>query len=147
MGQGVRERQSSLIWVQGLVCGALVAVAMPLALMLAVLLAPTAAAAMFDRQPGRPSVRAVLLCGLSACVYPLRRLWVGEHTLAASLAILGEPGVIALTWAAAAGGWILAELAPLGLSLALEAASRARAVRLRTRRERLLEEWPRLKGD
>jgi hypothetical protein len=147
MSQGVRERGSSLIWVQGLVCGALVAVATPLALMLAVLLAPAAAAALFDHQPGRPSVRAVLLCGISACVGPLRRLWLGEHTIAASLGILGGPGVIALAWSAAAGGWILAELAPLGLSLVLEAASRAQAVRLRARRERLLEEWPGLKGE
>ena len=147
MSQGVRERGPSLIWLQGLLCGALVAVATPLAMMLAVLLAPVAAAAMVDRQPGRPSVRAVLLCGISACVQPLRRLWVGEHTIAASLAIVGDPRVIALAWAAAAGGWMLAELAPLGLSLALEAGNRARAVRLRARRERLLEEWPGLKTD
>jgi hypothetical protein len=146
MSQGVHERQSPLIWVQGLLCGALVAVAAPLALILAILLAPAGFAALFDHQPGRPTVRAVLLCGISACVHPLRRLWVGEHTIAASLAILGDPRVIALAWAAAAGGWLLAELAPLGLSLALEVANRSRAAGLRARRERLLEEWPGLKS-
>ncbi len=145
MTERVPERESSLIWLQGLLCGALVAVATPLALMLAVLLAPAGAAMMFDRLPGRPTVRAVLLCGISACMQPLHRLWAGEHTIAASLAILGEPRVIALAWTAAAGGWMLAELAPLALSLALEAANRTRAARLRARRERLLEEWPGLK--
>jgi hypothetical protein len=145
MSQGIGERQSSLIWVQGLLCGALVAVATPLAVMLAVLLAPAGFAAMFDHHQGRPTVRAVLLCGISGCMDPLHRLWAGEHTIAASLAILGQPRVIALAWAAAAIGWVLAELAPLGLSLALEAANRTRAARLRTRRERLLDEWPGLK--
>lgn len=57
-----------------------------------------------------------------------------------------DPRVIALAWAAAAGGWMLAELAPLGLSVGLEAANRARAARLRARRERLLEEWPGLRA-
>ena len=147
MSEAGGRRRASLTWVQGLLCGALVAIAAPLALMLVVLLAPVVVAAMFDHQPGRPGVRAVLLCGLAGCVQPLHRLWAGEHTIAASLAILWQPRVIALAWAAAAGGWMLAELAPLGLSLAMEAANRAQARRLRARRERLLEDWPGLKSE
>jgi len=69
------ERQRSLAWLQGLVVGALVALATSTALLLAVLLAPAMVAFIFDRAPGRPVARSVALCGMAACVGPELALW------------------------------------------------------------------------
>ncbi|HSU06872.1 MAG TPA: hypothetical protein VLI93_14995 [Acetobacteraceae bacterium] len=146
-GKATAERGASTIWLQGLLCGALAALATPLALLLLVLLAPSVAAALLERQPGRPATRTLLLFGLSASISPARRLLAAGDTMAASLGLLSEPNVLAAAWSAAAGAWMLAELSPLGLALALDASARARAARLRARRERLLEDWPGLNPD
>lgn len=143
--QGAKDRGPSLIWLQGLLCGALAAVATPLALLLGVLLAPAAVAAMLEAQPGRPASRSLLLFGLSASVGPVRRLWAQGDTMGSSLGLLSDPRVLVVAWGAAAAAWVLFELAPMGMSLALAGASHARAKRLRTARERLLEEWPGLR--
>ncbi len=131
-----------MIWVQGLLCGAVVALAPPLALLLAVLLAPAAVVVTLEADAGRPTSRSLLLFGLSASVDPVRRLWGAGDTIGASLRLLGEPRVLAIAWGAAAGAWVLTELTPAAVGLVLDAAGRSRAARLRARRERLLQDWP-----
>ncbi|MGH7043439.1 MAG: hypothetical protein ACREFY_15115 [Acetobacteraceae bacterium] len=131
----------SLAWAQGLLCGALIAMAPALAVLLAVLLLPSLLALALERSSGRPVLRSVALCNASSCVAPVRVLWAGGHGLAAALALLGDPRLLATAWAAGAAGWLLAELCPLGLRLVLEAAAAAQAGRLRARRGRLTEEW------
>lgn len=135
-GQG-----ASLLWLQGLLCGALVALAGSVALLLAILLAPAGLAAMFDRQPGKPTARSMLMCALGACVEPVGRLWSSGQSLSQALALATEPRVIGIAWGAAAGGWILSEVAPLAVRLALDVSARSRVARLRARRERLAEAW------
>jgi hypothetical protein len=131
----------SLAWVQGLLCGALVAMAPALAVLLGVLLAPSLLALALERSSGRPVLRGVALWNASACVSPVRVLWSGGHGLGAAMALLGDTRLLATAWAAGAMGWLLAELCPLGLRLALDATAAAQAARLRARRARLAGEW------
>lgn len=136
-----RQRQHSLIWLQGLGCGALVTLATPTALLLGVLLAPAIAAVVFDREPGRPRVRSIALCAMAASVEPLRTLWTSGHNLATASALLGNLQVVGTAWSAAAVGWLLAELMPLAVRVVLEAFSATQASRLQAERARLIDAW------
>ena len=136
-----QPRQHSLVWLQGLLCGALVALATPTALLLGVLLGPAMLALILDRQQGRPRARSIALCSLAASIDPLRALWMTGHSIATATALLGNMRTIGLAWSAAAAGWLLAEVAPIAVRVVLEALSASRAARLRAERARLTEEW------
>jgi hypothetical protein len=136
-----RQRQYSLIWLQGLLCGALATLATPTALLLAVLLAPAIVAMLFDREPGRPRARSIALCGMAASVDPLRALWTSGHSIEVASALLGNLQIVGTAWSAAAGGWLLAEIMPLAVRAVLEALSIARTSRLQAERARLIEAW------
>lgn len=138
---GRRRRGLSLAWVQGLLCGALVALLPAVAVLLGALLAPALLALWLDDQAGRPRARAIGLCNLSACVPPMRALWSAGHSVNASLMLIASPRVIGTAWGAGAVGWLLVELAPIGMRALVEALSAARAARLRTRRAALLDQW------
>lgn len=134
------------MWIQGLLCGGLVAMLPPTALLLGVLLGPAMLALFLDPSPGKPIARSVLLCTLAACVKPVRMLWVAGHGMAASMALATDPDIIGTAWAAAAAGWLLAELAPIGVRVVLEGVSLRQAAQLRVMRAALAEEWG-LDGD
>ncbi len=136
-----RQRQHSLTWLQGLLCGAMATLATPTALLLGVLLAPALLAIMLDREPGRPRARAVGLCSAAAAVEPLRMLWTTGHSMAATTALLGTPRIVGTAWAAAAAGWLLAEATPVAVRAVLDAISMTRAARLRAERAKLAEAW------
>ena len=138
---GPKPRQHSTIWLQGLLCGAMVTLATPTALLLGVLLGPALLAIVLDREPGRPRARSIALCSMAAAVIPLRTLWTAGHNMATATALLGDFQILATAWSAAAGGWLLAEAVPIAVRAALEAMSIARAVRLRSERVRLVEAW------
>ncbi len=135
------HRQHSLVWLQGLACGAVVALATGSALLLGVLLGPGLLALVLDREPGRPVARSVLLCGLAACVQPLYALWSNGQGVATAVALLGDLQVVGTAWSAAAAGWLLAELAPLASRLVLEVLAQSRAASLRAEREALEKAW------
>ena len=134
-----KEKGRSLIWLQGLACGAAAAVAPRQSAMIAVLLAPAVVALILDRLPGRPVGRAVLLCGAAACVGPVMVVW--QLGNAAGFALLADPGFFGSTWVACAGGWLLTQILPFGIRGILEALSLSRAARLRAERERLIRAW------
>jgi hypothetical protein len=138
---GAHPRQHSMVWLQGLLCGAMAMLAPPTALLMGVLLGPAVLALVFDRQPGRPRARSIALFGMAASVEPLRTLWVNGHTMSVVGALLGNLHVVGTAWAAAAAGWLLAEAAPIAVRAALEALSISRAARLRAQRSQLAEEW------
>lgn len=131
----------SLAWAQGLLCGALVAMAPALAVLLGVLAAPVWLGFALERAAGRPVLRCVALCTAAACVGPVRAFWSGGHGMGAALALVTDGRVVAATWGAGAAGWVLVELCPLGARLALEATTQARIVRLRARRTQLAKAW------
>src|SRR5579872_1024082 len=110
-GSATQPKQRSLVWLQGLLCGAVATLATPTALLLGVLLAPALLALMIDRQPGRPKARSIALWSMAASVAPLRALWIAGHTMAGAAALAGNLRVVITAWSAAAAGWLLAELA------------------------------------
>ena len=129
------------MWIQGLLCGGLVAMLPPTALLLGVLLGPALLGLFLDAQPGKPVARSVLLCTLAACVKPVRMLWASGHGMAASMALASDADIVGTAWAAAAAGWLLAELAPVAVRVVLEGLSLRQAARLRAIRAELAEEW------
>jgi hypothetical protein len=135
------QRQHSMVWLQGLLCGALVMMAPPTALLMAVLLGPAILAALLDGQPGRPKARSIALFGMAASVDPIRTLWASGHTMPAAAALLGNLHVLGTAWAAAAAGWLLVEAAPVAVRATLETLSVSRTARLRVLRAKLAEEW------
>jgi len=128
-------------WLQGLVCGAVVTLATPTALLGVLLLAPALVAFLLDTAPGRPAARPMLLWGLAASVRPMVALWTGGHTNGHALELAGDVGVLATAWAAQAGGWLTACILPLFINVALDAAAATQAARLRHARFRHEEEW------
>jgi hypothetical protein len=134
-------RQHSLIWLQGLLCGAMATLATPTALLLGVLLGPALLAVVLDHQPGRPRARSIALCGMAAAVSPLQILWTTGHTIATATALLGNLRIVGMAWSAAAAGWLLAEITPIAVRAALEGLGIARAARLRAERAKLVETW------
>ena len=129
------------MWMQGLLCGGLVALLPPTALLLGALLGPALVALFLDGQPGKPIARSVLLCTLAACIKPVRMLWAAGHGMAASIALATDADIVGTAWAAAAAGWLLAEMTPLAVRVVLEALSLSQAARLRARRAAVAEEW------
>ncbi len=140
-GTAKQPRQHSLIWLQGLLCGALVTLATPTALLLGVLLGPALVAVALDREAGRPRARSIVLCSMAAAVGPLRTLWTTGHSMATATALLGNFQVLGTAWIAAAAGWLFAEVTPIAVRGVLETLSMARAARLRVERARLAEDW------
>jgi len=130
-----------MIWLQGLVCGGVVTLATPSALLGGVLLMPALLAWRLDREAGRPVARAVLVCALAGAIHPLVRLWLGGHSLVLATLLLSDPRTYMAPWGAGAAGWMLAELSPLGLRMVLEFLAITRAARLRSQRAQLEREW------
>lgn len=131
----------SLVWVQGLICGGLVAWLPATATLGAILLAPGLIAYFADRGPSRPMGRAVLLFGATIVPHSLIALWHAGNGIAASLGMAGDMRRVALAWSIQAGGWLLVELAPVLARLVLDAKAQARIAILRRRRVRLEDEW------
>jgi hypothetical protein len=140
-GQAVPPKAKSFLWLQGLVCGALATMATPTAVVLGVLMLPAIIANLTETAPGKPLTRVLALFGAAAIVGPLATLWTSQHTLGGAMALVEDPAVLSLSYAAAGAGWLLAELVPVAVRSTLEAAARTKAARLRAARARLQEEW------
>ena len=140
-GRAAAKPGRSLVWLQGLACGALATLATPLAVLLGALLLPGLCVLLIDRMPGRPVARTMLLCGAAASVAPAWHLWDHGLTMENSLDLLSDVLTVGLAWAATAAGWLIAEVAPICVSLALEATSKRRDGELRAARARFEAEW------
>lgn len=136
-----QPRQHSLVWVQGLLCGALVTLATPTALLLGVLLGPAMIAVVLDSEPGRPTGRSVALFSMAASVAPLKALWTTGHTMRGALNLVGSLDLVATAWSAAAAGWLMAQILPIAMRTVLEALGTARSARLRAERAKLVADW------
>ena len=135
------RRGGSLLWLQGLACGVLATFALPVALFAVALLAPAVLAATVDRTPGRPVARSTLLAGAAASLHPVVLLWQQGHDLGSVLALLAEPGVLPLSWAACAAGWLMAQTAPVLIATGMNARTNARIALLKAARRRCEAEW------
>jgi hypothetical protein len=140
-GRGSARRPGSTLWLQGLACGALVALATPVAALAALLMVPSLGAFLLEHPASRVAARVALLCGLAAAAAPLAALWQSGQGVSAAVAVASDTGVLSFCWAAQAAGWLLAHLAPLLTRLALEWHATALAARLRGERARYEAEW------
>ena len=131
----------SLLWLQGLLCGGLVTLATPTALLVGVLFLPAIIAITMDRQPGKPIARSVALFGFCGIVGPVISLWLAGHTIPIASTLAMDMNNVLLAWGAAATGWVLAELSPIAVRAVLEALALSRAARLRAERVRYEAEW------
>jgi hypothetical protein len=134
-------RTGSLLWVQGLICGAMLAFATGAALLLGILLAPAGVALLADTQPGRPVARAVALGCSAFALGPVWRLWSAGGTMQAALDALATPSALIGPWLAGACGWALCELLPVLVKVALDARAAARIAALRAEEARFRAEW------
>jgi len=134
-------RGGSYGWLQGLVCGAVMAFATPVAVLVGVLLMPALAAILFDKQPGRPVARAVALGGVAFTLAPLWHLIEGGGGVAAALDVLADPAVTAPAWLAGASGWALCELLPVLLRGVASMNAQARLAALEAEEKALRAAW------
>jgi hypothetical protein len=128
-------------WLQGLVCGAVLAFATPVAVLAGVLLMPALVASLFDKRPGRPVARAVALGGAAFTLAPLWHLLQGGGGVAAALDVLADPAVTAPAWLAGASGWALCELLPVLLRGVAAMNAQARLAALEAEEKALRAAW------
>jgi len=130
---------SSLVWVQGLACGGMAALA-PLAMaQVAALLAPALVALMIDKRPGKPVARVMLLFALAASVEPIRVAWATGTGPTMDRVL--DPTAAMGAWLAAGAGWLLAQVVPLFVGAVVDATHRRRAEQLRGQRVALVRTW------
>ena len=131
----------SVVWLSGLACGVLAAILPGIATVAAGLLAPGVVALRLDREPGRPVARTVLTCGLAGCVHPVITLWNTGQSFETAIVIVTDPTTIGIAWSAAGAGWLLTQIVPLVVRVALEAVALGQSTRLRAARSRIAEAW------
>lgn len=136
-----KQRGAAGIWLVGLICGAVIALATPYAVLAGVLLAPGLLLVLLDSQPGRPVAVPVLMIGAATIVRPVMALWAAGGQMDPALALAGDPRGVATSWAFQGLGWLVIELGPPLIRLALEGTAQARALRLRHVRAQIEAEW------
>ncbi len=141
MAKAAGSRGAAAIWLGGLVCGAVVALATPYAVLAGAALAPGVLVLLLEGAPGGPWARPVLTIGVATLVQPALSLWAAGHQMAAALALAGDPHGLAASWAWQGLGWLLLEIGPPLIRLALDGTARARATRLLADRARIEAEW------
>ena len=130
---------SSLVWVQGLACGGMAALAPMTMAQVGLLLAPALLALMMDKRPGKPVARVMLLFALAASVEPIRVAWATGTGPTLDRVLDPTPAMGA--WLAAALGWLLAQVVPLFVGAVVDAAHRSRSEQLRATRVDLVRTW------
>jgi hypothetical protein len=128
-------------WLQGLACGAMLAFAPSLALLLGVLLAPAMVGMVLDRRAGRPVARAVFFTGAAFTLAPVWHLYQGGANMAAAMDLLSAPAVLAPAWLAGASGWALCEVLPVILRGAADMNATTRIAALKLEAKALSETW------
>jgi hypothetical protein len=111
------------------------------AVLIALLLAPGIGAWLLEREPGRPAARVALLCGAAMAVSPLVALWESGAGVGGAVTAASDAAALAGCWAAQAAGWLMAQLAPVLVRVALDAHALANMARLRGERGRYEAEW------
>ncbi len=134
-------RRRPWLWLQGLICGAVMALVPATAVMGLALLAPGLVAYALEETAGRPVSRSMLLLGAAAAFAPLRTLWDAGNTLEAAMSIVTDPVRLGMAWVAAGVGWMLSELTQLVGREVLEVLARHRAATLQQERAALEAEW------
>jgi len=133
--------KASVLWLQGLGCGALLAFAPALAVLLVVLMAPASACLAADLQQGRGTTRSVAIaCGAGALA-PAWRLWLAGDRMESVFVLLSDPLTLAFAWGGGACAWALCQVIPAVLQSVWSVRETTRAHRIEAEMARLREEW------
>jgi hypothetical protein len=138
LGRGVN---GLIILLMGLALGGLIALSPDIALPLVVLLLPGLLVLILDRTPGCAAARAILLFQAAACVRPVMEAWYRCAGIDGCMGYLAEWPTVLRAWLAAAAGWVLIQLLPLGLKVLEDHRLRVRRTVLVARRKALADEW------
>jgi hypothetical protein len=136
-----RQLAGLIVLLLALAGGALIAMSPDIALPLAVLLLPGLIALMFDRSHGCGVARAILLFQGAACVHPVMGAWYRCAGIDGCMGYLADWQSILPAWLAAAAGWTMSQVLPLGLKMLDDYRLRYRGAALAARRQALVEEW------
>ncbi|MFQ5971024.1 MAG: hypothetical protein ACE5Q3_01745 [Alphaproteobacteria bacterium] len=140
-----REASGGRVVGYGLLCvAALTLVFAPPIFIVAVAgMAPTAAAYVTDREPGRYAVISVGAMNFVGVAPFLGEAWAGTRTFHAAFALLSDPLTWLTMYGAAALGWALLAVMPCVAAAYLRIALEARRQRLLGRQAALVDEWGR----
>lgn len=139
-GAPVRAK-GSLLWLQGLVCGAILTFAPASAVMLGVLLAPAFLCLAADTEPGRGVTRAVTLACMAGALSPIWHLWMAHDSMEAAVVLLCDPMSLTMAWGAGACAWALCQVVPVLLQAVWNMRETIRAHAIEAELKRLREEW------
>ncbi len=123
------------------VCVALLAAALPTALMLAISLLPMICAFAIDRTPGRYATISVGMLNFAGTWPFLIKLWTSGHTVVNAMKIVLDPFAWLVIYSAAAVGWLLYFSFPSCVSLCMSMFAGHRITQLRQNQKKLIEEW------
>lgn len=141
-GRRREDRRTPLgFWGLGVATGAVLGVALPTGLLLAIGLLPSAIALATDRSAGRATARTVLAFNLAGLLPALRSLWLEGHTLITLAALLGRTEALPLAYTAALVGFLLPQVLSWAVLAVLEARAYGAVQALEQRRAALREIW------
>lgn len=140
-GPSGTPRRAGAIWLVGLVCGAVIALATPYAVLAGAVLVPGLLVMLLDTGPERSMATPVLTIGVATLVQPALSLWAAGHQMSAAVAIATDPRSIAACWAWQGLGWLVMELGPPLIRITLDGTAKARTLHLRHQRAQLEAEW------
>lgn len=129
------------MWLQGMICGAVLTFATPSAFLAATLLLPALITLIFERGPSRKMSRAVALACSSFAYAPLWQLWADGETMPAALKQITDLNVVCPAWIAGAFAWGICEILPVGLRITAELQAKARLAALRAEEANLRATW------
>jgi len=129
------------MWLQGMICGAVLTFATPSAFLAGVLLLPALVTLVIDRAPARKMTRAVALACSAFAYAPLWQLWVDGETMGLALKQILDPSVVCPAWLAGAFAWGVCEILPVGLRIMAEIRAKSRLAALRAEAEALRAAW------
>mgnify|MGYP005837080871 CR=1 FL=1 len=128
-------------WGLGVATGAVLGIALPTGLLLAIGLLPAAVALAVDRSAGRGTARTVLALNLAGLLPSLRALWLEGHDLMTLASILTRMEALPLAYAAGVTGFLLPQVLAWAVLAVLEARAYGTVQALEQRRAALRETW------
>lgn len=141
----VRKRRASMPIKQQLLltgfCVALLAAALPTALLLSLALLPAICALLVDRGQGRYAALSVGALNIAGTWPFLLKLWSTGHSVANAMKIIMDPFAWLIIYSAAAVGWVVYLSFPSFVSVCMSFFSGHRLTQLRQHQKKLVDEW------
>lgn len=104
---------------------------------------PSLVALVIDRRPEKYAAFSVACTNLVGILPFLLDLWLGQHTIDAAIAIIGDPFFWLSCYAAAAVGWVIYFIMPAVCAVFVKMRADRDVTRLREYQNDLIEEWGR----